>query len=102
MGSSSAAAPQSAAIRLRFALFTLAEYASVFVTAGLGAAVFLGGGNVGLDPDAGGPAVWLLMAGVFLAKTVPLCLATMWVRWSLPRLRIDQMMGMCWKYFIPI
>lgn len=87
---------------LRFAMFTIAEFASIFITAALATAVFLGGGNVGLDPEAGGAGVWLLMAAVFMAKTVPLCLVTIWVRWSLPRLRIDQMMSMCWKYFIPI
>lgn len=87
---------------MRFALFTIAEFASVFIMAALMVAVFLGGGNVGLDPGTAGISAGLLMAAAFFAKTLLLCLATIWVRWSLPRLRIDQMMTLCWKYFIPV
>jgi len=87
---------------MRFALFFAAEFSSIFITASLAAAVFLGGGNIGRDPYASGIGWQLVMVGVFFAKTVPLCLVTIWVRWTLPRLRIDQMMAMCWKYFIPI
>lgn len=87
---------------MRFALFFAAEFSSIFITASLAAAVFLGGGNIGMDPHAAGIGWQLVMVAVFFAKAVPLCLVTIWVRWSLPRLRIDQMMALCWKYFIPI
>lgn len=87
---------------MRFALFFAAEFSSIFITASLAAAVFLGGGNIGRDPYTSGIGWQLLMVGVFFAKAIPLCLLTIWVRWTLPRLRIDQMMAMCWKYFIPI
>lgn len=87
---------------MRFALFFAAEFASIFITASLATAVFLGGGNIGMHPYESSLGWQLLMVGVFFAKAVPLCLVTIWVRWTLPRLRIDQMMAMCWKYFIPI
>ncbi len=87
---------------MRFGIFFLAEFANIFVSASIAAAVFLGGGNIGLDPYKSGIVYQLLMVLVFFAKVLSLCLVTIWVRWSLPRLRIDQMMSMCWKYFIPI
>lgn len=87
---------------MRFAIFFLAEFANIFISAAIAAAVFLGGGNIGLDPYTSEPGWQLLMVLVFFAKAVPLCLLTIWVRWTLPRLRIDQMMTLCWKYFIPI
>jgi len=87
---------------MRFALFFAAEFSSIFITAALAAAVFLGGGNIGRDPYASGLGWQLVMVAVFFAKAAPLCLLTIWVRWTLPRLRIDQMMAMCWKYFVPI
>ncbi len=87
---------------MRFALFFAAEFSNIFITAALATAVFLGGGNIGRDPYASGLALQLVMVLVFFAKAFALCLVTIWVRWTLPRLRIDQMMAMCWKYFIPI
>ncbi|PKL51928.1 MAG: NADH-quinone oxidoreductase subunit NuoH [Nitrospira bacterium HGW-Nitrospira-1] len=87
---------------MRFGIFFLAEFANIFVSASITATVFLGGGNIGLDPYTSGIAPQLFMVLVFFAKVVPLCFVTIWVRWSLPRLRLDQMMSMCWKYFIPL
>jgi NADH-quinone oxidoreductase subunit H len=87
---------------MRFALFFAAEFASIFITASLATAVFLGGGNIGMHPYESALGFQLLMVAVFFAKAIPLCLVTIWVRWTLPRLRIDQMMSLCWKYFIPI
>ncbi|PIP71296.1 MAG: NADH-quinone oxidoreductase subunit NuoH [Nitrospirae bacterium CG22_combo_CG10-13_8_21_14_all_44_11] len=87
---------------MRFGFFFVAEFANIFVSAALAAAVFLGGGNIGLDPYNSPLGYKLLMALVFFAKALSLCLVTIWVRWTLPRLRIDHMMSLCWKYFIPI
>jgi NADH-quinone oxidoreductase subunit H len=87
---------------MRFGVFFLAEFANIFVSASIATAVFLGGGNIGLDPYKSGIVYQLLMVLVFFAKVLSLCFVTIWVRWSLPRLRIDQMMSLCWKYFIPL
>ena len=84
----------------RWALFFLAEYANMFVASALVVILFLGGFS-GLIPIAFVPD---FIAGPFwfLSKTLFLVFVMMWIRWTLPRLRVDQLMGMCWKYLIPI
>jgi NADH-quinone oxidoreductase subunit H len=84
----------------RFSLFFLAEYANMFVASALVVILFLGG-FTGLVPIAFVPDV---IAGPFwfLTKTLFLVFVMMWIRWTLPRLRVDQLMTMCWKYLIPI
>jgi NADH-quinone oxidoreductase subunit H len=77
---------------MRFAIFFLAEFANNFFTAGFAAVLFFGGW---LGPGLP-PVVW------FTLKTLTLISLMMWVRWTLPRLRIDQMMGFCWKLLVPL
>ena len=91
----------------RWSVFFLAEYASMFAVSGLACLLFLGGWHTGFLPfepvDQFG--VWggnLLNAAVFVGKASVLVLVMMWARWSLPRLRIDQVMTTCLKYFLPI
>ncbi len=91
----------------RWSVFFLAEYASMFAVSGLAVLLFLGGWHTGFLPFE--PATqfgfWLgnlLSATVFIAKVSMLVVVMMWVRWSLPRLRIDQVMMTCLKYFLPI
>ena len=92
---------------IRWSYFFMAEYGSMFAVSGLAVLLFLGGWHTGVVPfepaDAWGP--WLggaLDATVFVAKATMLVLVMMWMRWSLPRLRIDQVMMTCLKYFLPI
>ena len=84
----------------RWALFFLAEYANMFIASALVVILFLGGFSgvipVPFVPDVIAGPFW------FLAKTLFLVFVMMWIRWTLPRLRVDQLMGMCWKYLIPI
>lgn len=82
---------------MRFALFFIAEYANVFAVSAIGVTLFLGGWQgvlPGFDFLGGFPG--------FVIKTLALVFIMMWIRWTLPRLRVDQLMNLCWKYFIPI
>jgi NADH-quinone oxidoreductase subunit H len=91
---------------LRWSFFFMAEYASMFAISGAAAILFLGGWHTGFLPWE--PSVQLGWPGhvidvvVFISKASFLVLVMMWMRWSLPRLRIDQVMMTCLKYFLPI
>ncbi len=100
---------------MRFGLYALAEFADVIMFACVATAIFLGGwhlpfvnlNNLEMAIKVGsanlGPLVQtLLMISVFLAKAAVLVFVVMWIRWTLPRLRVDQLMSLCWKYLIPI
>ena len=77
---------------MRFALFFFAEYTNMLVLGALGATLFLGGW---LGPWLPGPA-WLLL------KAYALVFVMMWMRWTFPRLRFDQLMSLAWKLLIPV
>lgn len=92
---------------LHFAFIFLAEYAMMFLVAMLGVVVFLGGWNSPL-PNIG---TWKLAEwttgnvwGIFwtLAKTLLIVGVQIWIRWTLPRLRADQLMSLCWKVLTPL
>jgi len=88
---------------MRFAFFALAEYVEVFVLCGLAAALFLGGYLVPFNLGKGLPLLeQFLQLGSFVTKTLLLYYVVIWVRWTLPRLRVDQLMTLCWKYLTPI
>ena len=76
----------------------------MFIVAALSTACFLGGWNVPFFHVGTLPWIWgnLLSLGVFLAKAFTMVLIMMWVRWTLPRLRVDQLMRMSWKYLVPL
>jgi NADH-quinone oxidoreductase subunit H len=46
--------------------------------------------------------VYLLPFLAFLAKAMVISFVVLWFRWTLPRLRVDQLMGVCWRYLIPM
>lgn len=90
---------------MKFALFFLAEYVNVFIVCAIGATLFLGGwmplhiGNLKGFNDAMDyipSSVW------FFGKTFFLIFVIMWFRWTFPRLRIDQLLNLEWKYLLPI
>ena len=82
---------------MKFAFFMLAEYASMFVVACVATTLFLGGWSQVLP---GKP--WIPGPVLFTLKALVLVFVQMWLRWSLPRLRVDQLMHMCWKVMLPI
>lgn len=91
----------------RWLLLFMAEYGSMWATSALAIALFAGGWNTGVLPhDATyylGPIVGnLVNLLVFLTKSWVLVFVMMWVRWTLPRLRIDQVMMTCLKYLLPL
>mgnify|MGYP001289176108 CR=1 FL=1 len=77
---------------MKFGLFYLAEYLSLFLICAIGSTLFLGGWQGPLLP----PWIW------FLIKTYVLIFVAMWMRGTLPRFRIDQMMAFAWKVLVPI
>ena len=90
---------------MKFALFFLAEYVNVFIVCAIGATIFLGGwmpfhiGNwQGFNHlmDYIPSSIW------FFGKTFFLIFIIMWFRWTFPRLRIDQLLNLEWKYLLPI
>lgn len=98
---------------IRFGIFFLAEYAMMVLVSLLGAVLFLGGwatpfpniGSVALGTWTSGElGSWTSIAwGAFWisVKTLLPCLAMVWIRWTFPRLRTDQLMYLCWKVLIP-
>ena len=85
----------------RFAIFFLAEYAGMFLFAMVIALLFLGGWHTGtpLDTSLG----WGRLVGFFVlfAKTFFLLSVMIWIRWSLPRYRVDKVMYLCYKVLLP-
>jgi len=90
----------------RWLVIFMAEYGSMFAVSGIASIMFLGGWSLGLPfelTDVFG--LWignLLNMVVFIGKGWFLVFVMMWVRWTLPRLRIDQVMMTCLKYLLPI
>jgi NADH-quinone oxidoreductase subunit H len=105
---------------MRWSLFFLAEYGAMFALSGITATLFLGGWGSGpafgvlsmILPTGADDAItifegvtfsWLTVAGIaeFSWKAILLMLLMINLRWTLPRLRIDQVMSLCYKYFVP-
>ncbi len=89
-------------MKLGFYLF--AEYINMFISSAVIATLYFGGYHIpgidrlGLDPNI----VTLLGVGAMFAKTFFFIFFFMWVRWSIPRFRFDQLMNLGWKRLIPL
>jgi NADH-quinone oxidoreductase subunit H len=92
---------------IRFALVFLAEYSMMFLVSMIAVILFLGAWNTPLPNVAGVKlATWTtgVAFGIFwvVIKTLTLVGVQMWIRWTLPRLRVDQLMNLCWKILTPL
>ncbi|MBZ0198260.1 MAG: NADH-quinone oxidoreductase subunit NuoH [Ignavibacteriaceae bacterium] len=91
---------------MKFAGFFLAEYANMIISSGLIITLYLGGYNVPfLDISSLGLAQWLVVIiyfGAFCFKMVLVLFFFLWVRWSIPRFRYDQLMNLGWKVMFPL
>lgn len=88
---------------MRFAAFFMAEYAAMTVLSALGATLYLGGWSLpGVDFAAMGLLGVFLGAGVLIAKIVCFLFFFVWVRWTYPRFRYDQLMNLGWKVLLPL
>jgi NADH-quinone oxidoreductase subunit H len=89
---------------MKFGTFFLAEYANMITSSALIVTLFLGGwqfpglGLLGLSP------LWAAMAhiAVFVVKVVVMLLFYIWIRWTIPRFRYDQLMNLGWKVMLPL
>ena len=87
-----------------FGFFYLAEFLNLFIIAGIASTVFLGGWapiNIGIDAF---DTVMNYIPGIvwFLGKAFAVVWLLMWVKWTFPRLRIDQILKLEWKYLMPL
>jgi len=90
---------------IAFGFYYLAEYMNMFIIAAIATTVFLGG----YMPvqvagwDTFNEIMWYIPSYIwFFGKTLMLIFISLWVRWSFPRLRIDQLLNLEWKYLLPI
>ena len=90
---------------MKFAMFFMGEYAAMFVASALMATLFFGGWSLPFAPfnaPAQTLGVGLAHIGIFLAKVCLFLFFFIWVRWTIPRFRYDQLMTLGWKIFIPL
>ena len=90
---------------MKFALFFLAEYVNVFIVCAIGATLFLGGWmpfHIGNWQSFNHVMDYIPSSIWFFGKTFFLIFVIMWFRWTFPRLRIDQLLNLEWKYLLPI
>ena len=77
---------------MKFAFFFLAEYAHMLAVSFIATILFLGGWNGPLLP----PGVWLAL------KVFTIFMMILWIRWSLVRIRLDQILALSWKVLFPL
>ncbi len=90
---------------MKFALFFLAEYINIFIVCAIGATLFLGGWmplHIGHWESFNHIMDYIPSSIWFMGKTFFLIFVIMWFRWTFPRLRVDQLLNLEWKYLLPI
>ncbi|PUV23243.1 MULTISPECIES: NADH-quinone oxidoreductase subunit NuoH [Sphingobacterium] len=89
---------------MKLGLYMFSEYINMFVSSALMASLYFGGYNFPFMNDLGLSANWITVIGVivFFLKIFGFIFFFMWVRWTLPRFRYDQLMNLGWKMLIPL
>ena len=89
---------------MRFLFFFFAEWGNLYVIGAVATTLFLGGWQVPPLPIFDNSPVFLGIAQfvTFFLKAYAWVFIAMWVRATLPRVRVDQLMGLCWKYMVPL
>ncbi len=90
---------------MKFALFFLAEYINIFIACAIGATLFFGGWmplHIGNWQAFNHVMDYIPSSIWFFGKTFFLIFLIMWFRWTFPRLRVDQLLNLGWKYLLPI
>lgn len=89
---------------MKLGLYMFSEYINMFVSSALMAALYFGGYNFPFMNDLGLSANWITILGVlaFFLKIFAFIFFFMWIRWTLPRFRYDQLMKVGWKMLIPL
>jgi len=98
---------------MKFSMFFIAEYANIVTVSAMVTTIFFGGWDIpfvaigaakpwALVTLAPGPVATLLSGIVFFAKLMFWIFFVMWIRWTLPRFRYDQLMALGWKFMMPV
>ena len=89
---------------MRFGSFFLAEYANMITSSALIVTLFLGGWQLPYVESLGLPALWLSIVQIltFVVKVGLVLFFFMWIRWTIPRFRYDQLMNLGWKVMLPL
>ncbi len=91
---------------MRFVFFYFEEWANIYLIAAVGTTLFLGGWQIPPDVKTHAAQVSFVLPHVlefitFFLKASVLIFIVIWIRWTLPRVRVDQLMTLCWKYLTP-
>jgi NADH-quinone oxidoreductase subunit H len=91
---------------MKLGLYLFAEYINMFISSAIMSALFFGGYNYPFmdNVEAGLGTNWanIIGASIFFVKIISFILFFMWIRWTVPRFRYDQLMKLGWKYLIPL
>jgi NADH-quinone oxidoreductase subunit H len=89
---------------MKFSLFFIAEYANVVTVSAMVSTLFFGGWDIPFTSwdETPGLLQTVVTGGVMFAKVMFFIFTVMWVRWTLPRFRFDQLMALGWKFMLPV
>jgi len=87
---------------MKFSMFFMAEYVNMITSSAMAVTLFLGGWQLGFPVPLSGWPLWTLQILAFVAKVACFLFLFVWVRWTLPRFRYDQLMELGWKRLFPL